>query len=549
MTAVYSFLLALMLAASLVPLLARVAPSLGLMDRPSARKIHPEPVPRVGGIAILIGVLVAMAVWVPATPELGGYVVGAGVIGVFGVLDDRLDLDYRMKFAAQIIAVLIFICCGGVAITRIPFTDAVLPLWASVPLTVVAIVGVTNSMNMADGLDGLAGGMTLLATAALGYLAYLGGGKAVALMAICLVGATLGFLRYNTNPARVFLGDAGSQFLGFSVAVLAILLVERANTVLSPLAPLLILAIPVLDTLVVMGGRMVAGVSPFKPDRTHLHHRLLDRGLTQYEAVVAIYVLQVGLSLLAWAFGYWSDGMLFGIFLALALLLFGGVHLAEVRDLRWPHHTIGRGIEVVRGCRAEAGGVGGLLARLGGLGGLGERLLLLAVPGFFLFASLVVERVPADIGWLALILLNALVAAMVFPWVPLGPVERLAAFVTAVTTSLMVEASGGLGQEGRRYLHLFFGLVAVAIGLRLRFADRRDFQVNTLDFLIVILVIVVPNLPVVRETGYGIVAIEALILFYACDLLIVERAKRQLDLLRVGLLGALGIFAVRGVWP
>jgi UDP-GlcNAc:undecaprenyl-phosphate GlcNAc-1-phosphate transferase len=540
MIAVYVFLLALFLSAALVPLLARVAEPLGLVDRPGARKIHLEPVPRVGGIAVLAGVLVATAVWLPVDGAVAAYLVAAGVIGVFGVLDDRVDLNYRIKFAAQIAAALLVIALGDVLITRMPFTDWTLPVWLSVPVTTVAIVGVTNAMNLADGLDSLAGGLSLLVAAALGFLAFLGGDKVVALLAVALVGAVLGFLRYNTFPARVFLGDAGSQFLGFSIAVLAILTVEKANPLISPLAPLLILALPVLDTLAVMGSRIAAGRSPFVADRSHLHHRLLDRGLNQYEAVVVIYLLQVLLSVLAWQSGYWSDEVPLAIFAMTAFLVFGGLHLAEMHDIRWPHGAEMPSI-VMRGM--------GWVKRQGGVARAALQLLTLAVPAFFIFAALAASHVPADVGWLALIMVNALFAVLLVVKRWLVTTERLIAFVLAVTAPFFVEGAGWLSNTDRLALHAFFVLLATAIALRLRFADKRSFEINVLDLLVVLLVLLVPLLPALRQRGgYGAVAIEALVLFYACDLLLIDRTGR-LDLFRLGLIGTLWIVAVRGLWP
>jgi len=264
MVAVYSFIFALFVASALVPVLMRWAAPLGLMDQPGARKIHHTPVPQIGGIAIIVAALLAILLFARGRPDIAAYLVASLVLAVFGVVDDRVNLNYRWKVLGQIVAALVVVLWGGVQITRFPFSfDAVLPLWFSVPFTVFALVGITNAVNLSDGMDGLAGGTGLLAADALGFFAWLGGDKTTALFALCLVGATLGFLRYNTFPARVFLGDAGSQFLGFSVGVLAVMTVEIANRAVSPMVAVLILGLPILDTLYVMTRRVLSGRSPF----------------------------------------------------------------------------------------------------------------------------------------------------------------------------------------------------------------------------------------------------------------------------------------------
>jgi UDP-GlcNAc:undecaprenyl-phosphate GlcNAc-1-phosphate transferase len=161
---------------------------------------------------------------------------------------------------------------------------ALLPAWVAVPLTVVAIIGVTNAINLADGLDGLAGGISLLSFCCIGYLAYLEGDISVGLAALAFIGAIFGFLRFNTHPATIFMGDTGSQLLGFAAITLSLALTQR-QTALSPLLPLILLGFPVLDTLTVMITRILRKRSPFSADRNHFHHNLLDLGFRHPESV------------------------------------------------------------------------------------------------------------------------------------------------------------------------------------------------------------------------------------------------------------------------
>jgi UDP-GlcNAc:undecaprenyl-phosphate GlcNAc-1-phosphate transferase len=210
-------------------------------------------------------------------------------IAAFGVWDDRADLSYRMKLLGQTLAAFIVVLLGEVRFDTVPFlVDVQLPLWVSVVVTIVFLVGVSNAVNLTDGLDGLAGGLSFLTLSGIAYLAYLSNDLMVLSLTVPFLGALLGFLRYNTYPARIFMGDAGSQLLGFIMGVLAILLTNSSRGPFSVSLTLFLLGLPFLDTLGVTGQRVAEGRSPFIGDRAHIHHKLLRVGLTHYEAVTAI---------------------------------------------------------------------------------------------------------------------------------------------------------------------------------------------------------------------------------------------------------------------
>ena len=166
-----------------------------------------------------------------------------------------------------------------------------LPAWVGIPLTLIVIVGATNAINLSDGLDGLAGGISIMSFICIAYLAYLGGDLMVALLSIAMIGAIFGFLRFNTHPATLFMGDAGSQFLGFWAVSLS-LKITQANHGFDRLLPLMLLGMPILDTISVMLGRIASGKSPFMADKNHLHHRFMKLGLSHSETVFLIYALQ-----------------------------------------------------------------------------------------------------------------------------------------------------------------------------------------------------------------------------------------------------------------
>lgn len=537
MIAVYTTVLALFIAIALVPLLVRWAAALGLIDEPGPRKIHDHAIPRVGGIAIAAGALVSVLIWVPLRPEITGYLIGALFIVLFGVADDRLVLNYRLKFGAQIVGALLFVIISDVHLTRAPFVyGAVIPDWLGLPLTLVVIVGVTNAVNLSDGMDGLAGGTSLFAAAALGYLAYDGGDKQIALVALSLVGATLGFLRYNTFPARVFMGDAGSQFLGFSVAVIAIIVIERANDAVSPFVPVLLLGLPILDTLYVMTRRIRAGVSPFSPDRQHLHHRFLDAGLSQYEALLVVYGLQIMLIGLAWSLRYANDTVLLVVFVSFCAGLLFTLHWWQTR------HTEGRALahrldivdRVVRLLKAKS-----ILTRIGHGG------VVYGVSILFPVTALWVDRVPADIGWLGLllVLLFALASFRLFP--RLG-IYRVVAFAVSALIVYFIESTDPGHGAGLLWLRSVLLLIALCLALWLRFGDDDDFQLNTLDVLVILIVGVVPNMPLVRDLGVGSMVIGMLLLFYACEMILSEQPAGWW-VFRFSLLVTSAVLAARGI--
>src|ERR1700678_3629711 len=320
------FVLAMVVTMASLPLLVRLATRWLIVDQPGGRKVHSVPIPRVGGVAMTLGIFVAALLTVDLQGQDRWFLAAAGVLAIFGVMDDRFDLDYRVKLIGQLLAVGIVVIAGDVQIRAITLDDRfLLSPWISEPLTVVFLVGITNAINLADGLDGLAGGTTFLCLGALAMLAHSGGQSVPAALALTFAGAVLGFLRFNTYPASVFMGDAGSQLLGFAVGVLSLRATQSGDSAVSAATPILLLALPILDTLSVMVQRISERRSPFSPDKNHIHHKLLALGFDHHEAVMVIYVLQAALFLLAYFLRFESDLLILGvvtIFFALSITVF-----------------------------------------------------------------------------------------------------------------------------------------------------------------------------------------------------------------------------------
>src|SRR4029077_10990934 len=283
---------------------------------PRERHAHDVPIAKVGGIAFAMATFAAVLLWAPKDQLILSSLLGGAVIVLFGAWDDRIGLNPRMKFLGQVLAAAIIIGLAGVRLNKVPFVDDVLfPAWVAIPLTLLVIVGVTNAVNLADGLDGLAGGLSLISFAGIAYLAYEANESLLVLLMMSVLGGLLGFLRFNTYPAKIFMGDAGSQFLGHNLNVAATLLTDSTRTTYSPLLALFIWGAPLLDTIGVMGQRLVEGRSPFIGDRNHIHHKLLARGLTHGQAVSVIYLAHAAMVSCAYVLRWQSDVVLFAVYL------------------------------------------------------------------------------------------------------------------------------------------------------------------------------------------------------------------------------------------
>jgi UDP-GlcNAc:undecaprenyl-phosphate GlcNAc-1-phosphate transferase len=268
--------------------------ALGLIDVPNARKVHAQVIPRIGGMAMVPAWLFVAAVWMPHSAFKTGLLGAVAVLFIFCVLDDRFDLHYSIKLLGQLLAGIFVVVVGDLHIIAWPFIpQEIVPTPLSMIFTVLVIVAVINAMNLIDGLDGLAGGIALTAFGMVAMLAIGAGDAGLVIACVAAIGSLLGFLRYNGHPAVIFMGDSGSQFLGLVTAATGLLLTQRADLSLSPLLPLLLLAIPVADTGLVFLKRLSAGQPVFHADKRHIHHRLLALGLSHMEVVLALYGFQL----------------------------------------------------------------------------------------------------------------------------------------------------------------------------------------------------------------------------------------------------------------
>lgn len=325
-----TLLLAAVVSFALTPLVKAFSVKVGAIDVPKDnRRMHDHPIPRLGGLAIFLGFMFSVVLMVPLNGSEQGMLLGAVVIVVLGVFDDIYALSAKLKFLVQIGAALVSVLSGNqIRILSNPnlFSDNpiwVLEDWLAIGISVVWVVAITNAVNLIDGLDGLACGVSTIGSATMLVIALLVSEVDVAMIMGALVGACIGFLPYNFNPAKIFMGDTGATFLGFIMANMSIQGMFKMYTIISFVAPFLILGLPIFDVCFAVVRRLSKGQSPMSPDRSHIHHRLIDMGLSQKQAVGMLYVVSaiLGLSAVVLTTSGALRALIFLVAAALAALL------------------------------------------------------------------------------------------------------------------------------------------------------------------------------------------------------------------------------------
>lgn len=314
-----SLIVAVVAAILLTPLVKRLAFRIGAVDAPNYRKVHARIMPRLGGLAIFGAFLIGVAVLRPDSPYLLSIILGATVIVITGVLDDMYEISAKAKMIGQLAAALIIVFYGGIQIEfiNLPFGGELQFGFLSIPFTIIWIIGITNAVNLIDGLDGLAAGVSTIALITLSIMAFLMVDMFVLAIAAILAASTFGFLFYNFHPAKIFMGDTGALFLGFMIAILS-LLGFKNFTVVAFLIPVLILGVPISDTFFAIVRRLRMKKKWSDPDKSHLHHCLLNLGFSHRQTVLLIYAMAILFGLSAIIF---SMSSIWGAILLIAVIL------------------------------------------------------------------------------------------------------------------------------------------------------------------------------------------------------------------------------------
>ncbi|RNB61585.1 undecaprenyl/decaprenyl-phosphate alpha-N-acetylglucosaminyl 1-phosphate transferase [Brevibacillus gelatini] len=300
-TLILGFLTSLIVSFIATPYVKKLAEKIGAVDAPNQRKVHTRIMPRMGGLAIYLGYLAAFFLFVPyaSMSEMLGIFIGSTIVMAVGMLDDKYQLSPKWKLIGQLIATAIVVIPFGlkIGVVNLPYSGSIdfssgWLFWLAIPITMFWIVGVTNAVNLIDGLDGLSAGVSAIAAGTMGVMALLMDDYKVATYCFVLLGAILGFLYFNFHPARLFMGDTGSLFLGFNLAALSIMGFKEALFV-SFIIPIVVLGVPLWDTFFAIVRRIVNKKPISSPDKGHLHHCLLNMGLSHRSTVLTIYSISI----------------------------------------------------------------------------------------------------------------------------------------------------------------------------------------------------------------------------------------------------------------
>lgn len=326
---VASFLTAFVLSLIVTPLAIKIAPKIGAMDIPKdTRRMHSEAMPRFGGLAIFVGTITSLAIYSGTNERIQAVIIGGTLIYILGVVDDLKNLNPKVKFAGQlVVAILMYYMGLRIELISNYFGEGTLHFGTAVTfiVTILWIVGITNTINLIDGLDGLAGGTASIAALSIAYVAYIhwdtNGMMVVCAAMLAVAGGALGFLPFNFYPAKIFMGDGGSLFLGFMMATLSVVGPLKRSTIIAVVVPVLVLGIPIFDTFFAIIRRMINKRPIMEADKGHLHHKLMASGYGQRRAVLMLYGISAIMGMAAVLISrelYWDS--IFLIFIAVIYL-------------------------------------------------------------------------------------------------------------------------------------------------------------------------------------------------------------------------------------
>lgn len=334
---IVAFILSFTVAVLITPLVKKLAIKIGATDQPNKRKIHKNIMPRLGGLAIFIGVTAGFIYLNPQSIYMTEVIIGAFIIVIIGILDDRFTLPARYKFLGQLVAAIVVVSSGLlVEKFTVPFFGVVYLDFFSYPVTVLWIVAITNAINLIDGLDGLAAGVSSIAMTSILIMAFADSQFLVVALCFILIGSTLGFLVHNFYPAKIFMGDTGALFLGYSISIISMLGLFKNITLFSFIIPIIVLAVPIFDTVFAIIRRLLNKRSIAAPDKLHLHYCLVELGFSHRAAVLVIYFFSACFGFSAIIF---SNATLWMSFFILIILLIALQFIAEFVGLIGKNRT------------------------------------------------------------------------------------------------------------------------------------------------------------------------------------------------------------------
>ena len=542
------FFPALLLSLWLTPLVIRYSFRLNAIDHPDERKVHKKSVSRMGGAAMVVGLVLPLLFFTPLDRTMLSFLAGALLIVATGVLDDIYRIPPLAKFAGEIAAAVAFVFLSGLSVREFGdlfHTGEISGGPLGPVLTIFCMVGVMNALNLSDGLDGLAGGISAIACFFLGLFAYLSGDWIALWILLALLGSLFGFLRYNTYPAHIFMGDTGSLLLGYALSAAAVMLVQHYNTGihLAPVTVAGVLALPITDTLLVMARRLRQGLNPFWPDRTHLHHRLLDIGLPHSVVVPILYLSSGVFGVQGWLLREAPDWFQFAAVILLAALVHGTVYGLQRFGFRWKSQVA-----------ASPSRTDPAYARMARLMGKSVRLATGVITIGIAVPVLAMPVIPPVIGGIAMAVL-VFVAAL-FPWraqrekpsVSYG----LMWFVCLCLLALL-QATPGAPIWVPGYLAVLSAIVLLWVLLMMKYRGHRQIvQISSFELLLLSIVlfaalVMVPALHLdegIRRMLLS-VCLESVAFLLAMKILIHRQPHRN-SMIAAGFLFALALIVAKG---
>ena len=544
------FFPALLLSLWLTPLVIRYSFRLNAIDHPDERKVHKKPVSRMGGAAMVAGLVLPLLFFSPLDRTMLSFLAGAFLIVATGILDDIHRIPPPAKLSGEIAAAAAFVFLSGISVREFGdlfHTGKISGGPLGPVLTIFCMVGVMNALNLSDGLDGLAGGISAIACFFLGLFAYLSGDWGVLWILLALLGSLFGFLRYNTYPAHLFMGDTGSLLLGYTLSAAAVMLVQNYKTevYLAPVTVAGVLALPISDTLLVMARRLRQGQNPFRPDRTHLHHRLLDIGIPHSVVVPILYLSAGTFGVQAWFLREAPDWFQFAAVILLAALVHGTVYGLQRFGFRWE----GRVAASPYLSRTDPA-----YARMARLMGKSVRSAAGVIAVGIAVPVLAMPVVPPVIGGIAMAAL-VFVAAL-FPW-------RAQRAKPSVSYGLMwfaclcllalLQATPGVPAWVPAYLAVLSGIVLLWVLLMMKYRGHRQIvQISSFELLLLSIVlfaalVMVPALHLDEGIRRMLLAVclESVAFLLAMKILIHRQPQRN-SMIAAGFLLALALIVAKG---
>lgn len=541
-TLFYIFITSLMTAIIMIPSVSKLAIRIGGIDKPDERKVHCTETPRLGGIAIFCAFLFSVLFFIDIDRQIKAFLAGAVVIFLTGLADDLTGLSPRNKLIGEVLAATVAIISGGITMTTLgnPLGFGEIQLgFCAIPFTIFAVVGVMNAINLIDGLDGLAGGTSAVACLAFGVLSWNIGNSSLLALVAALLGAIVGFLRYNTYPARIFMGDSGSLFLGYCMGFFSVMLLKHSGGAVSPVAPLMILGVPILDTLVVMGGRKLDGKSISNPDKTHIHHRLLDLGFGHRLSVLLVYGLSYLLAVLALLLYGASDAIQMLVLTVFCIVLYTSLKVMATSEVT-QRFTLLKSNNTIRQTATFRSLVSYSRFLL-----VVMKYLLLVILTLIIFVT---PEYPVNIAWISGLLLVSMSGLFMYRKGWGNSLLQSVVYLSGLTSIFIIENYGRRTDLAGWNLiwisHALFACLLVAVGIKIVLRKRAGHLINTpFEYLILFVVVAVPLLPTDITAKFHLmsVAAKSVILFVAYKLILMRQVRNNRKILAATFIALLAL--------